>query len=110
MRQDPDRRHREPAADADTHLDAPAGDRSSFLTGLVIGAAVGAGLALLFAPASGEETRRIVRKRSRALARDAREGIEALRSGAGRTLREKKEALRERMAQGLEDLGEEFGV
>lgn len=109
MRADREHRHQE-ADDEDGNPGGPTRDRSSFLTGLVIGAAVGAGLALLFAPASGEETRRIVRKRSRALVRDAREGVEALRAGAGRTLRDKKEALRERLAQGLDDLEEELGV
>ncbi|MBK6778377.1 MAG: YtxH domain-containing protein [Gemmatimonadales bacterium] len=109
MRDERERRPR-PADDDEDGPGGPTRDRSSFLTGLVIGAAVGAGLALLFAPASGEETRRIVRKRGRALARDAREGVEALRAGTGRTLREKKEALRERLAQGLDDLGEELGV
>ena len=106
-----DREYRREADEADAEAPGrPDRDRSSFLTGLVIGAAVGAGLALLFAPASGEETRRIVRKRGRALARDAREGVDALRAGAGRTLREKKEALRERLTQGLDALGEELGV
>jgi len=38
-----------------------------FLTGLILGAAVGAVVALLFAPASGEETRRLVRKRAKAI-------------------------------------------
>jgi gas vesicle protein len=48
----------------------------SFLSGLLIGALVGAGLALLFAPQSGEETRRIIRRKARKLADEARERYE----------------------------------
>jgi gas vesicle protein len=79
-------------------------DRNSFLTGLVLGAAVGAGLALLFAPASGEDTRRLVRRRTRALARDAEAGWTSARKEARQALRDKKEALRERLEQGLEKI------
>ena len=37
-------------------------DRGSGIGWFVLGAALGAGLALLFAPASGEETRRRIRR------------------------------------------------
>lgn len=84
-------------------------DRNSFLTGLVLGAAFGAGLALLFAPASGEDTRRLVRKRSRALAREAESGWVNARKEARRALVARKEALRERLEQGLEKLEDRIG-
>lgn len=45
----------------------------TFAAGLIIGALVGAGVALLFAPQSGEETRRTITRRARRLAEDARE-------------------------------------
>jgi gas vesicle protein len=45
----------------------------TFAAGLLIGALVGAGIALLVAPSSGEETRRLIRRRARRLAVDARE-------------------------------------
>jgi gas vesicle protein len=48
----------------------------SFLSGFLIGALVGAGLALLFAPQSGVETRRIIRRKARKLADEARERYE----------------------------------
>jgi gas vesicle protein len=45
----------------------------TFAAGLMIGALVGAGVALLLAPQSGEETRRALARRARRLADDARE-------------------------------------
>ena len=85
-------------------------DSTSFLTGILVGAAVGAGLALLFAPGSGDETRRLVRRRARAVTHDAAEGLVAARDEVRQALREKKEALRQRLARGLERAGEELGV
>jgi gas vesicle protein len=74
----------------------------TFVTGLLLGAAVGAGLALLFAPRSGSRTRRLVRRRARAVAHDATVGWVSAREHTRRLLREKKEALRDRIDQGLE--------
>ncbi len=82
-------------------------DTTSFLTGILVGAAVGAGVALIFAPASGEKTRRLIRRRARALGKETSRGWVSVRDEARRTLHEKKEALRERLAQGLERLEEE---
>jgi gas vesicle protein len=45
----------------------------TFVAGLLIGALVGAGMALLLAPQSGEETRRLLARRARRLADDARD-------------------------------------
>ena len=45
----------------------------TFAAGLLIGALVGAGIALLVAPSSGEETRRMITRRARRLAADARD-------------------------------------
>jgi gas vesicle protein len=50
-----------------------SGSVRSFAAGLLIGALVGAGIALLLAPQSGEETRRALARRARRLAEDARE-------------------------------------
>jgi gas vesicle protein len=69
----------------------------SFLAGILLGVAVGAGVALLLAPASGEETRLAIRRRAKAISRDAAGGWVAARKEAGKLLREKKEALRERI-------------
>jgi gas vesicle protein len=85
-------------------------DTTSFLTGILVGAAVGAGVALLFAPASGSDTRRLIRRRARSLEKDASRGFASARDEARRTFKEKKEYLRERLAQGLDTIQDELGV
>lgn len=45
----------------------------TFAAGLLIGALVGAGVALLVAPLSGRDTRRMISRRARRLAADARD-------------------------------------
>jgi gas vesicle protein len=49
------------------------GGARTFAAGLLIGALIGAGVALLVAPQSGAETRRTLARRARRLAADARE-------------------------------------
>jgi gas vesicle protein len=51
----------------------------TFAAGLLIGALVGAGIALLLAPQSGEETRRLLTRRARRLADDARERYDGVK-------------------------------
>ncbi len=63
----------------------------TFLAGLALGALVGAGLALLFAPQSGEETRHAVSRRARRLAREARDRYEEMRQKARRARHERHE-------------------
>jgi gas vesicle protein len=79
-------------------------DTTSFLTGIALGAAVGAGLALLFAPAAGDETRRLVRSKAKAVTRDAGDTWVSAREDARRSIQEKKEALRRGLAKGFERL------
>jgi gas vesicle protein len=67
----------------------------TFLAGLAIGALVGAGVALLFAPQSGAETRRVMSKKAKTLAKEAREKYEAMR--------EKVKHARHHEAAGAED-------
>ena len=50
-----------------------------FAAGLLLGALIGAGVALLFAPQSGEDTRRLIRKRAKRFARDAQDRYDDLR-------------------------------
>ncbi|HEU5153269.1 MAG TPA: YtxH domain-containing protein [Gemmatimonadales bacterium] len=68
-----------------------------FLTGLMIGAAVGAVVALLFAPASGEETRRLVRKRARAIEKKAASAWVAERDAARHAIRRRRKQLRDKL-------------
>ncbi len=71
----------------------------TFLAGLAIGALVGAGLALLFAPQSGEETRHAVSRRARRLARDARDRYEEMREKVRRARHERQEEADEAGAE-----------
>ena len=50
------------------------------LVGFIVGAAVGAGIALLLAPASGAETRRRIGETSRRLGSRVRNGVDQARS------------------------------
>jgi len=49
------------------------------LVGFIVGAAVGAGIALLLAPASGSETRRRIGETSRRLSSRVRNGVDQAR-------------------------------
>ncbi len=51
----------------------------TFAAGLMLGALVGAGLALLLAPQTGAETRRTLARRARQLTSDARDRYEEAR-------------------------------
>ena len=73
----------------------------SFLAGVLFGAAVGAGVTLLMAPATGEDTRREIRRRARGARRDAMERWDDARRYARRVLREKKKALRDRVEEAV---------
>jgi gas vesicle protein len=44
-----------------------SGSTAGFTIGMMVGALLGAGAALLLAPASGEDTRRVLRKKARRL-------------------------------------------
>lgn len=97
----------------DLEDDLPTGsgfDTTSFLTGMLVGAAVGAGLALLFAPASGDDTRRLIRRRAKAIEKEASRGWASARDEARRQFKDKKEALRERLAQGLDRVEDALDV
>jgi hypothetical protein len=73
----------------------------TFVAGLALGALVGAGLALLFAPQSGEETRRLVSRKAKHLAREARDRYDDAKQKVHR-------ARRERHAErGVDEPGEE---
>jgi gas vesicle protein len=56
---------------------------AALLVAFVAGAVAGAAIALLFAPASGEETRRSLGERAREMRERAREQYEAARRGDG---------------------------
>ena len=62
-------------------MDAEGGNgrARTFAAGLILGALVGAGLALLLAPQSGADTRRGLSRRARRLAEDARDRYDEAR-------------------------------
>jgi gas vesicle protein len=79
------------------HTEGSGWDAGSFATGLLLGAAVGAGVALLLAPASGRKTRRRLRRGASDLIEDAGEGLASARDEARALLRDKKAALLDRL-------------
>jgi len=94
----------DPESGMDDEPDGSAWSTRSFLTGILVGVAVGAGVALLLAPASGEQTRRAIRRKAKAISRDAAGGWVSARQEARRLLREKKAALQDRIEQVAERL------
>ena len=75
---------------------------SSVLMAFVLGAAAGAAIALLYAPASGEETRRRIKDKAREgretaeqVARDSREFLSRQRENLGAAVERGREAFQE---------------
>ena len=73
---------------------------ASVLMAFVLGAAAGAAIALLYAPATGEETRRKLRdkaqagrEKAEALARDGREFLSRQRENVGAAVERGREAF-----------------
>lgn len=65
----------------------------AFVGGLVIGALLGAGIALLVAPARGEVMRRRIKRRLRAARRRAGAGLDDLQGDVRRELRRRRRQL-----------------
>ena len=78
---------------------ADNGNSTSVLVAFAVGAAVGAAIALLYAPASGEETRRKLAQKARegrdkaeALAREGREFLDRQRDNIATVMERGREA------------------
>lgn len=67
----------------------------SILGGFILGALVGAGIALLLAPASGEETRGMLMDKSRSLKEGAKSKLDDLKDGAKTKLDDVKQTLKD---------------
>ena len=94
----------EDGSDDDEEEDAMEHDEHgvrTFVAGMALGALVGAGLALLFAPQSGEETRRLVSRRAKLLAREARDRYDDVKEKVRRARREGHEG------RGVDEAGAE---
>ena len=70
-----------------------------FAAGLVVGVAVGAGIALLFAPESGAQTRRAIIRRGRRVTLRGRDAWDDLRNEFRSALRDRMRARRRRRAE-----------
>jgi gas vesicle protein len=88
--------------DEEGEVEAIAGDdvvetahgRAGFMAGLVFGAVLGAGLALVLAPDRGEKTRGRLRRRMRSLRDDAWDSIDQAGTRTKKELSRRKRRLR----------------
>jgi gas vesicle protein len=83
------------SAETQVEVAASSHGRAGFLAGIVFGAFLGAGLALLFAPERGGKTRSRLRRRMRELQADAADTLDEAGSRK-RRLKLELERLRER--------------
>jgi len=74
--------------------DLRGGAGLGFLAGLVVGALIGAGAALLLAPERGEVTRGKIQRRVRRLGRDAAARFDEMRDDAERQVRRTRRKIR----------------
>jgi gas vesicle protein len=74
-----------------------------YLTAFAIGALVGAGIALLYAPRSGKETREVLARRARELKDKAGDALDK----AKETIREKKTEIAAAVEAGKEAMREQ---
>lgn len=74
-------------------------DFSAFLAGFIFGGLIGAAIALLYAPQSGEETRTIIREKSIELKDKAVESAEEARARAEKALEEARARAEKALAE-----------
>jgi gas vesicle protein len=86
------------------NVESAASDRGTagFMVGILFGAFLGAGFALLFAPERGEKTRGRLRRRMRSLREDAREGIDRAGSRTREELRRRQRRIRAELERARE--------
>jgi gas vesicle protein len=93
----------EQESESGSHAEERVGP-AGFAAGLVVGALLGASVALLFAPERGDRTRRSVRRRLERLREEAAEGL----GRAGRLTRKdvlrRRRHLRDRLEKALDRL------
>jgi hypothetical protein len=82
------------------HEDVAEGDGrsvASFTAGLMLGVALGAGVALLLAPRPGDETRKLLGRRARRLGDRVADRVDDLRDDIRRSARKGEKRLRRSM-------------
>jgi gas vesicle protein len=85
------------AAELELDEDHALGSAGSFVAGILLGAVIGAGIAVLFAPAAGERTRRQLGRRMRDLRARAEEGLDDATRRARKDLIKRRRRLRARL-------------
>lgn len=90
-------RYRDTLHDTDTEASPIDERQGGWLTGFLLGAVVGAGVALLLAPDSGQETRRHLSRRVRSMRKKAAQGFEQAEAEARRQMRRARRGLEDRM-------------
>lgn len=73
--------------------DSLHGSVRPFAAGLLLGALIGAGVALMLAPQSGEDTRRLLRRRAKKLAADAQDRFDDIKDRIREVRRRGEEVL-----------------
>lgn len=91
---------------ADTHDRFDNNGGGTFVMGLLTGAVLGAGLALLFAPKAGSELRDQLSEQAGALANQAQKGYRKVTADAGQWAEKGKEAAGEWAERGKDMYGE----
>jgi gas vesicle protein len=84
-------------ADVEAEADRSMGSAGSFVAGILLGAVIGAGIAVLFAPAAGEKTRRVLGRRIQDLRSRAEEGLDDATRRARKDLIKRRRRLRARL-------------
>ena len=87
-------------------MDKRSSNPAVWFTGMMIGGLVGAGVALLTAPRSGEETRAMIREKSIEMKDQAVKSIEETRERAGELAQTGKERVAEMTKRGQEAIAE----
>lgn len=80
-----------------------AGGARGFVAGVLVGALIGAGAALLLAPDRGEVVRKRIGRGFRELQEDARDQLEDWRGDARREVRRQKRKLKRRLSHSQRD-------
>ena len=96
----------ETEADTMSHHKSDMGGAGGFAAGVIFGAMLGAGVALLFAPERGDRTRRRLQKRLHQLREDAGEGMDRVGTRTRKDLARRRrqiEAGLERAAERARD-------
>jgi gas vesicle protein len=78
----------------EVELGASGHGRAGFLVGIVFGAFLGAGLALLFAPERGGQTRRRLRNKMRSLQSEAMDSLDRAGNRTSKELNRRKRRLK----------------